>query len=233
MIADLAKPDTDLAIIKSTYHLSHGVIATDLHLALSIVAMLCGGGGEETPDIRPLSRLEMGVFDLVLQPVLDLTTELFNTGPTELGTHVTNATGLPDSQREPAIAIPLQLSIGSIEGHLTIGLTAGQLQTYSEELDRRIAGRLAKKKDSPNTQIRRAVRPVPVDLIIGFDLLQVPAGHLAGLQVGDVLRTGQVVSKSLVARVGSERIFNVRAAQRGQRLVAEVVGRVVGEKGAE
>lgn len=233
VISDLAKPDTDLAIVKSNYHLSHGVIATDLKLALSIVAVLCGGIGQPPPEVRPLSRLEMGVFDLVLQPVVNLTTELFEVGPCELGTHVTNASGLPDSQPEPAIAIPLLLSVANIEGCLTIGLTAGQLQAYSEELDRRIAGRMATKNNVRNVQIVRAVRPVPVDLIVGFDLMQVPAGQLAGLQIGDVLRTQQSVSKSLVARVGSERIFYVRAAQRGQRLVAELIGRIGVEKGSQ
>lgn len=226
LIADLAQADTDLAIVKSSYHLSHAVIATDLKLALSIVAVLCGGVGQPPPEVRPLSRLEMGVFDLVLQPVLDLASTLFTVGPCELGTHVNNASALPDSQPEPAISIPLLLSVANIEGRLTIGLTAGQLQTYSEDLDRRIAGRLATKKGAPNVHLVRAVRPMPVDLIVGFDLMRVPAGQLADLQVGDVLRTGQMVSKNLVARVGAERIFRVRAAQRGQRLVAELIGPV-------
>lgn len=226
LIADLAQADTDLAIVKSSYHLSHAVIATDLQLALSIVAVLCGGVGQPPSDVRPLSRLEMGVFDLILQPLLDLASTLFAVGPCELGTHVNNASALPDSQPEPAISIPLLLSVANIEGRLTIGLTAGQLQTYSEELDRRIAGRLATKKGAPNVHVVRAVRPVPVDLIVGFDLMRVPAGQLADLQVGDVLRTGQLVSKNLVARVGAERIFRVRAAQRGQRLVAELIGPV-------
>jgi flagellar motor switch protein FliM len=207
------------------------VIATDLHLALSIVATLCGGVGQPPPDVRPLSRLEMGVFDLVLHPVLSLASRLFEVGDCEIGTHVANGSGLPDGQPEPTIAIPLQLTTGSIEGEVTIGFTASQLQAYLEELDRRIAGRVATKQGRPNVQIVRAVRPVPVDMIVGFDLLQVPAGQLASLRLGDVLLTKQLVSKSLVARVGSERIFTVRAAQRGQRLVAEIIGRIGGEKG--
>ncbi|MCP3993179.1 MAG: hypothetical protein GY724_29220 [Actinomycetia bacterium] len=230
-VADLDRPDTDLAIIKSTYHLNCGMIATDLQLALSIVATLCGGIGQPPPDVRPLSRLEMGVFDLVLAPVLDLASRLFEVGDSEIGTHVANASGLPDSQPEPIIAIPFQLTVGAIEGEITIGFTASQLQIYLEELDRRIAGRVATKQGTPSIQIVRAVRPVPVDMIVGFELLQVPAGQLANLQIGDVLLTKQLISRSLIARVGSERIFNVRAAQRGQRLVAEIIGRVGGERG--
>jgi len=230
MIPDLAGPDTDIAIIKSSYHLSHGIIATELELALPIVATLCGGTAQPAQDVRPLSRLETGLLDLILQPVIDLVVELFLVGPSDLGIHVVNASGLPDSQPEPAISIPLQISVGAIEGRIVVGLTAGQLQTYIEDLDRRIAGRLATKKGEPNAQVVRAVPSIPVDLVVGFALTQIPAGHLAGLQVDDVLLTNHVVSRHLVARIGPERIFNVRAAQRGQRLVAEIVDQATAER---
>ncbi|MEL7156772.1 MAG: FliM/FliN family flagellar motor switch protein, partial [Actinomycetota bacterium] len=77
------------------------------------------------------------------------------------------------------------------------------------------------------------VRYVPVELIVGFDSIRVPARILADLQEGDVLRTGQLISQSLVARVGTERVFSVRAAQQGQRLVAEVTGRIASKEGVQ
>jgi flagellar motor switch protein FliM len=231
MIPDLAQPDTDLAIIKSQYHVTHGVIATELRLALSLVTILCGGLGQPEPEeLRPLSRLEMGVYDLLLKPIMRQATRVFMVGESELWTHVSTATALPDSKPEPGVAFPFRIAIGPVEGRLVIGFTAAQLQAYSEDLDRKIAGRHANKQGEPSPQIVKAVRPIPVDLVVGFDPMQVPAGQLASLQVGDVLRTRQLVSKSLVARVGGERVFLVRAAQQGQRLVAEVIGRV-GEKG--
>lgn len=223
-LLDLANGDNDLAVIKSTFQMTHGLIASDLGLALSIVAMLCGGVADPPPDPRPLSRLEMGVYDLVLQPLLDIAVELFELGPTELGPHTSNASGLPDSQREPAIAVPITVSVGSAEGAMTIAMSATQLQDYSEEVDRRIAGLLASKSDVPNAQMVRAVQPVVVELIAGFEPLQVPARQLADLQVGDVIRTRQSINRPLIARVGGERLFHVRAAQRGQRLVAELTG---------
>ncbi len=232
-IPTLATDDTDLAIIKAKYHLTHGVIAIDLHLALQLVSMLCGGIGQPAPELRPLTRLEMGVVDLLLAPLLKLVSGGFDTGPLELGTHVTNASALPDSTPEPAIAMPLQLSIGNVEGRMVIGLTLGQLQSFSEELDRRIAGKANNKSKLPSSHTVRAMRPVPVDVVVGFEPMRVPAGKLAGLQVGDVLRTRQSVSRSLVARVGGEPVFNVRAAQRGQRLVAELVARIEIDGGIE
>lgn len=232
-IPDMDQDETDLCVIKAKFHLTHGVIVIDLHLALGIVSMLCGGIGQAVPEIRPLSRLEMGVFDLVLEPLMDLSNTLFDTGPLELGTHVTNASALPDSAPEAAVAFPLQMKVGNIEGRITIGLTLAQLQEFSEELDRRIAGRQLSKSTAPSRQTVRAVRPVPVELVVGFEPMRVPAGQLAGLQVGDVLKTRQSVSKNLVARIGQERVFTVRAGQRGQRLVAEVVARIDKDKGVE
>ena len=225
---DLADGTNDLAVIKAQYQMTHGVIATDLVLALSIVAMMCGGAPNPPPDARPLSRLEMGVLDLVLTPLLESAVALFNLGPTEIGPHVSNASALPDSQPEPAVAAPLEINVGGVEGKITVAMSATQLQEYSEDVDRRIAGLVAARSDQPNSQIIRAVQPVVVELIAGFEPLQVPAGQLADLQVGDVIRTRQSISRPLIARVGDERLFQIRPAQRGQRLVAELTGRCDG-----
>ena len=230
-IPDLEQPDTDLAIVKARYHLTHGVIASDLHLALSLVQTLCGGIGQPPPDLRPLTRLEMGVLDLVMAPVALLAAQEFQIGPVELGMHVTNAAALPDSKPEPGLAIPMQVAVGNVEGKITIGFTSGQLTEYNEEIDRRLAGRVAVKGSNLSEKTRAAIRPVPVDLIVGFEPMRVPAGQLAGLRVGDVLRTRQSVARHLVARVGAERIFHVRPAQQGQRLVAELIARIDTDKG--
>ncbi len=219
-LLDLADGHHDLAIIKSQFTMTHGIIATDLTLALSIVAMLCGGAPADLEE-RPLSRLEMGVFDLVLQPLLQQAMDLFDIGAAELGPHVVSAAALPDGQHEPAIAVILKLGVGETEGQIVLGMSASQLQTYSEEADRKIAGQVA-ARDEPNVVVARAVQPVVVELIAGFEPLQVPARQLADLQVGDVLRTRQSITRPLVARVGTERLFAIRAAQRGQRLVAEL-----------
>lgn len=233
LLPTLAVDDTDLAIVRARYHVTHGLVVTDLHLALSMVAMLCGGAGEAPAEIRPLSRLETGVFNLVIDPLIDLAAELFEIGPVEIGSHVSTASNLPDSSAELGVAVPLQLTVGNVEGKITVGLTLGQLQQYNEDLDRRLAGRSNTRRNGPSMQTLNAVQPIEVDLIVGFDPMRIPAGKLAGLQVGDVLRTRQSVSKNLVARVGSERIFTVRAAQRGQRLVAELVAPIELDRGLE
>lgn len=226
LIPALALPDHHLTLIKARYHVSHGLMAVELKLALTLVSMLCGGIATPVIEIRPLTRLEMGVLELLLQPLLAVVAEAFDTGPLEIGAHLLHAGALPDSKAEPAVSLPIDLKVGNTEGRILLGLTLGQLQAYSEELDRRIAGRVPAKSNIVNVRAARAVAPVPVELIAGFELFQVPAGQLAGLRVGDVVRTGQSVTRPLVARIGTERLFQVRAAQRGQRLVAEVTGKL-------
>lgn len=227
LIPALALPDHHLTLIKARYHMSHGLMAMELKLALTVVSMLCGGIAAPVLEIRPLTRLEMGVLDLVVGPILAVVAEAFDTGPLEIGAHLSQATSLPDAKAEPAVSVPVNLKVGNVEGRLLLGLTLGQLQAYSEEMDRRIAGRVPAKSNIVNVRAARAVAPVPVELTVGFDLFQVPAGQLAGLRVGDVVRTGQSVTRPLVGRIGTERLFHVRAAQRGQRLVAEVTGKAM------
>ncbi|MEM8926222.1 MAG: FliM/FliN family flagellar motor switch protein [Actinomycetota bacterium] len=233
LIPELAVEDSDIVVVTLEEHLSHGVIVTDLNLALSIITTLCGGNPNPPPEIRPLTRLETGVYKLILNPILHHGAQLLMAGPAVTSAHVNSASALPDSKAEPGVAMHLDIRMGEIEGRITLGFTAAHLQTFVEDVDRRIAGRVAAKKDTPNRQMATATRSVPLDLIVGFEPIRVPAGVLADLQVGDVLRTGQMLSQSLVARVGSERIFAVRAAQRGQRLVAEVTGRIASKEGVQ
>ncbi|MEM9131557.1 MAG: FliM/FliN family flagellar motor switch protein [Actinomycetota bacterium] len=232
-LPDLIGEANDVALVTADYHLGSGLVITDLPLALALITTMCGGHPLPAPDIRPLTRLEIGVYNLILTPVVQMAAETFMMGPATVGLHVSGASGLPDAKMEPGVAVPLDVKMGDITGRITLGLTATHLQTYLEELDRMNAGRLAKKKDARNEQLVTSVRAVPMELIVGFDTVKVPAGVLADLQVGDVLRTGQMLSQSLVARVGAERLFSVRAAQQGQRLVAEVTGRIASDEGVQ
>ena len=216
----------DLAVFRSQFSPGFGLVATDLSLSMALISVLCGGTGGEPAEVRPLTRLEIGVVDLVLQPVVGLAVELFELGSWELTSHLSAASGLPHAAPgEAVVAVPLHLAAAGVEGTMRVVMTSTQLQTYIEGLDRRIAGQYATRTE-PCVEIVRAVRPVPVELVAGFEPMRVPAAELAGLQVGDVIRTRQSVSRPLIARVGDERLFHFRPGQRGQRLIAEVTGHV-------
>lgn len=223
-VADLDLDECDLALLKSPFAPGFGLLTTDLPLALSMVTVLCGGPGGEVSDVRPLSRLEVGVIDLILQPLANLLVDMFFLGSWELGSHVTSSGGLPPvTPGEAVVMMPFRVTAAKTEGDIRVVLTSSQLQNYLVGVDRALAGQQT-IRDEPCVEIVRAVRPVPVELVAGFDVMRVPARELAGLQVGDIIRTNQSVSRPLVARVGEERLFHFRPGQQGQRLVAEVTG---------
>ncbi len=214
----------DLAVLKSQFAAGFGLITTDLPLALSMVSVLCGGTGGDVAEIRPLSRLEVGVMDLILEPLVGLLVDLFQMGSWELGPHVSGSAGLPPSKPgEAVVMMPFHITAAKAEGNLRVMVTSTQIQNYIDGVDRRVAGQSTVRTE-PCVEIVRAVRPVPVELVAGFEVMRVPARALAGLEVGDIVRTGQSVTRPLVARVGEERLFHFRPGQQGQRLVAEVTG---------
>ena len=156
---------------------------------------------------------------------------MFAVGPTSLGNHGAGAAVLTEAGRQHGIAIPLEMHLGETSGDITLALTANQVQAFIEDIDRRLAGRQASRQAQRNEIVAKATKAVPLEMIVGFEPARIPAGVLADLREGDVLRTGQMMTQSLIARIGSERVFSVRAAQRGQRLVVEVTGRIASNEG--
>lgn len=220
--------DVDVCILEAQEHLSSAVVSTDSELALMLVTLLCGGMSPGESADRPLSRLEVGVLDLLLAPVIDRTTDAFRIGACTIVGHVSDTFQLPDFPEQPAIAIPMQIDQTHLSGRILMAFTVSQLQAFNETVDRRLAGQ-SNRAAVRNRVIEQSIRPVPVEMVIGFNHMKVPAGDLADLHVGDVLRLRQSITTDLVARVGSERIFSVRAGQRGQQIVAEILTRSTGD----
>ncbi|MGH1493851.1 MAG: FliM/FliN family flagellar motor switch protein, partial [Acidimicrobiales bacterium] len=222
----------DLAVVRPVLGSGFGVIGTELGLALSVVSQLCGGSGGPVGVERLLSRLEVGVFDLVLSPLVGLVAEQLELGSCELEGHVSGLSALGDSGSGPVLGFCFKVRVGGVEGQLVFGLPGGLLSGFVSGVDRRVAGEGAAVSDSgPCVEIVRAVRPVLVELVAGFELLRVPAGDLVGLQVGDVVRTGLSVGRPLVGRVGEQRLFQVRPGASGQRLVAEITAHIEDGRG--
>ncbi len=91
-----------------------------------------------------------------------------------------------------------------------------------EIIDRQINGQ--RRNESPiGSAAAAALQRVVVPVVVGFAGIRVPAMDMANLHPGDVLRTGQSLGRQLVASVGNQPVFTVKAGQRGERLVAEVL----------
>lgn len=210
----------EVVVIEAREQLSSSLLVMDLGLSLSIVVLLCGGAPTED-EPRALTRLEAGVLDVLFQPALDLAAEAFRVGECRILGHVSDAFPLPDLPDESAVALPMRVHHGQAEGSLMICFTSGQLQEYTEAIDRRLAGQAGDR--ARNAATERAVLPVPVDVVVGFEHVRMSTGQVADLEVGDVIRIGQQLGEELDARVGGQSMFTVRPGQLGTRLVAEIV----------
>ncbi|MGH1504198.1 MAG: FliM/FliN family flagellar motor switch protein [Acidimicrobiales bacterium] len=212
--------DREIIVIEAREQMSHGLVVVDRGLSLHAVVMLCGGSPTDD-EPRPLTRLEAGVLDVLFHPALALAADAFRIGDCRIVGHVSDAFPLPDLPDESAIALPMRVHHGQTEGSLTLCFTSGQLQEYTEAIDRRLAGQANGRRRNEATE--RAVLPVPVDVVVGFDRVRMSTGQVADLEVGDVIRIGQQLGEELEARVGGENMFTVRPGQLGTRLVAEIV----------
>ncbi len=193
----------------------------DNQMALSIVTLMMGGNGDPG-EPRSLTPLEAGLLaDLALAMLEQFATEL-HLGPVRFKTHHADQSTMRDGVAEILMSFGLTLSGTKASGACRLAVSPLSLQTHMEIIDRRINGR-RRSENSGGSAAAAALQPVVVPVVIGFAGIRVPAMDMVSLQPGDVLRTGQSLGRQLVASVGNAPVFTVKAGQRGERLVAEVL----------
>lgn len=193
----------------------------DTALALSIVTLMLGGNGDPGPT-RPLTPLESGlVSDLALALSERFAAEL-RLGPVRIKGHHSDRSTLRDGTSETLMSFGLHMAHAKAEGACRLVVSPLSLQVQMEIIDRRINGR-RRTTSTPGAAAAAALQPVVVPVVIGFAAIRVPAMDMANLHPGDLLRTGQSLGRQLIASVGDAPVFTVKAGQRGDRLVAEVL----------
>lgn len=213
-----------ITVLECDDGVSRGLAAIDLPLALGLATLLLGGRPGDYVDPRPLTALEAGVLEQISRPLIGLIVDAYRLNPVEIEGHVSETFLLPDLADEPALEIPIKIEGAQLEGRFSFGLYMSTLQRFSESVDRRLAG-VGGRRYRQNSVTNRAIQPVPLSVTVGFEPMPVPAGDLADLQTGDVLRTNHAITRDLIARVGDSTILAVRAGQMGKRLVAEVIAK--------
>ncbi len=193
----------------------------DLELALSLVTLMMGGNGDPG-TVRPLTGLEARVvLDFVDALMVRFSSEL-DLGPARFRSHHSDQSTLRDGQTDTLLCFGLQFVGPKAGGQVRVAVSPLSLQAHMEVIDRRINGR--RRTDTViGTAAAAALQPVVVPVIVGFTPVRIPAIEMASLRPGDLLRTGQSVGRQLVASVGEVPVFTVKAGQRGDRLVAEIL----------
>lgn len=215
--------EVDWALLHFTNWQERGLILVDREISLSILVHLLGDPTLEIGPPRTLTALEYSVIELVVEPLVELTTSQLLLGG---GTRIVHVEG-----REPAVSsatpdltfLVLSVDTGGQQGNIEIGLPTVTLQTFAEFVDRRQAGARSRTEGRYTPQAVRALGTVSLDALVQFDSFPVSALVVDQLKPGDVLRTGHPVHRPLTAVIGGKPLYRVEAGQRGDRLVAEVV----------
>ena len=193
----------------------------DTKMALSIVTLMMGGSGDPG-EARPLTPLEAGLLADLAMTMFDQFARELHLGPVRFKANHSDQSTMRDGVAEILMSFSLNLQGSKASGGCQLAISPLSLQSHMEIIDRQINGQ--RRNESPiGSAAAAALQPVVVPVVVGFAGIRVPAMDMANLHPGDVLRTGQSLGRQLVASVGNQPVFTVKAGQRGDRLVAEVL----------
>lgn len=218
-----AEREVDWALLHFTNWQERGLILVDREISLSILVHLLGDPTIEIGPLRTLSALEYSVIELIIEPLVELTTSQLLLGGGTRIVHVDGREAALSSATPDLTFLVLSVDTGVQQGHIEIGLPTVTLQTFAEFVDRRQAGARSRTEGRYTPQAVRALGTVSLETLVQFDSFPVSALVVDGLEPGDVLRTGHPVHRPLTAVIGGKPLYRVEAGQRGDRLVAEVV----------
>ncbi len=209
---------------------SCGVLAVELQLGLMLVGGTLGGASAVEIEARPLTSIEVRVLDLISNSMLAAAcrTLLLDDVVIERGRGDGFQAGDDD---RPRARVGFNFGVQGLGERkvMMIGFDVDALQRFSDAIDLRLSGRQITTPIDPSPLTELALRPVPVHLTVGVGKARLTAREVVELQVGDVIRTRVPVTADLIASAGTTDLFEVRLAQRGNQLVAEVLSPVTPE----
>lgn len=205
---------------------SCGRVVTEAELALSLVTGLLGGSGMTVGEPRPLTTVEQRVLDLLTVSCLEAVAKTLLIEGEVSSTHDNDGSFVvgDDDSPEPSVAFDFRVAGPAGGGRLILSFDLWVLQRFSDAVDARLSGRQSVEAAGADPAARNALAAVPVDLVIELGRVTLTAREVVNLQPGDVVRTGLSVDQHPAATIDSIELFDVRLAQRGPRLTAEVLG---------
>lgn len=111
-----------------------------------------------------------------------------------------------------AVAVGVAFSIGERTWELTLVLSSALVDAT-----------LAQSRTAPGASMARAVKDVPVDLVVAFPPIRVPAAELDRIAPGDVIRLDHTVGVPLIGLVEGRPLLVVEHGTSGRRLAVRVL----------
>ncbi|MCP5027983.1 MAG: hypothetical protein GY929_17035 [Actinomycetia bacterium] len=204
-----------------------GVVLTPNTLTSAVIQKLLGGPLEAVELDRPPTEVECALLDLVLTRVLegiDQALAPFSGLQPHTDRHEIDPGALQIADdHDTVITFEFRISRDDLSDCFLLGLPHNILGPVLEALDRRSASS-RRQTGSASARMDDALGHIGIELSVGFIPITMKSAAAAGIQVGDVIRTGHPVDADLFGSVDGQPRFKVRCID-GRQLTAEIVGR--------
>jgi flagellar motor switch protein FliM len=207
-----------LTLFKAEPLRGHGVLQVPMRMGLTMVERLLGGVGSAPEVTRKLSDIESGLLEQIVQIILALWCSHWSTlkdiKPVVLGFETSGRFIQTTPASTNMLAVSMQIEIGEVQEKIQIALPYAAL----EPLIRQLAQSGDASPDTPAVTASRAAAckwnpcldEVAVRVSAKWPQLEVAAGDVLQLKVGDVLRFNAQWAEKVTVHVGDLPKFSGR-----------------------
>ena len=197
------------------------VIQFPTSAALSWVAHMLGGTGQQIAPERKFTQIEQTLLGRIMSDALD---DLHYSLGTLLRAPMTPSSIQYNSQfaqaaasGDPMIVATFEMVVGDTVTPATVAIPSAALIPRLDPMGGPVS------PASPADQIRSQLAHVPVEVLLQLDDIPVKPAMVLNLAVGDVLNLGHARHRPLNVTVGGHRLAQAAAGSSGSRLAGVIV----------
>ena len=206
-----------------------GIMQLPVPMAVAAVDRMLGGrGASDLPD-RPLSEIELGLVQSLVERLLrELAYSMESL--TQLRPAVDRLEQNPQfaqvaAPSEQAVLTTFEISLGEQSAQATLYIPAASL---ADPLEAAVSRRSYADQTQADTtlmveQLTEHLLDVPVEVSVTFNQVLATSAEIVGLTVGDVLGLGHPLSEPLTVSAGGVPRYQAVAGRRGKRLACQIV----------
>jgi flagellar motor switch protein FliM len=206
-----------------------GIMQLPVPTAVAAVDRMLGGrGASDLPD-RPLSEIELGLVQSLVERLLrELAYSMESL--TQLRPAVDRLEQNPQfaqvaAPSEQAVLTTFEINLGEQSAQASLYIPAASL---ADPLEAAVSRRSYADQTQADTtlmveQLTEHLLDVPVEVSVTFNQVLATSAEIVGLTVGDVLGLGHPLSEPLTVSAGGVPRYQAVAGRRGKRLACQIV----------
>lgn len=206
-----------------------GILQLPVPTAVAAVDRMLGGqGGAAVPD-RPLSEIELGLVQSLVERLLRELTyameSLVKVRPAVARLEQDPQFAQVAAPSEQALTATFEIGIGEETSTATLYVPAASLtEPLEAAVTRPTYGDQAQADTSLMVeQLTEHVLEVPIEVSVTFNQVLATSAEIVGLAVGDVLSLGHPLGEPLTVSAGGLARYHAVAGRRGKRLACQIV----------